>query len=102
MVVDKQPQRLQVGRGRAAAEERVVALVNERHAAARFGQDRAQRELPHAVHRIHDHLEPGLADGFEVDQRLDGVHVLVGEVAPLDDAGFERQIQFQLDHVVRR
>src|ERR1019366_3301173 len=96
----QQPQRLRVGRRRTAAKQRIVALVNERHTAARFGQDRAQRELPNTVHGIHDHLEAGIANGLKIDQGLHGVHVLVGEVAPLYDAGVQRHVQLQLDDFV--
>ena len=96
----QQPQRLRVGCGRTAAEQRIVALVNERHTAARFGQDRAQGELPNPVHGVHDHLETGIADGLKVDQALHGIHVLVGEVARLYDPGVQRDVQFQLDDFV--
>ena len=96
----QQAQRLRVGCGRTAAKQRIVALVNERYTAARFGQDRAQRELPNPVHGVHDHLETGIADGLKIDQGLHGVHVLVGEVAPLYDAGVQRYVQFQFDDFV--
>ena len=88
MVEVEQAQRLRVGRGRTAAKQRVVALVNERHAAARFGQDGAQGELADAVHGVHDHLEAGIADGLKIDELLDGVHVFVGQVARLTMPAF--------------
>ena len=47
-----------------------MALVNERHAAARFGENGAQRELADSIHGVHDHFERGIADGFEIDQLL--------------------------------
>ncbi len=77
----EQPQRFGIGRGRAAAEERIVPLMDERHAAAGFGEHRAESELADAVHGVYDDFEPGVANGREVDQRFHGVHVLVGEIA---------------------
>ena len=102
MVLSEQPQRLRVRRRRAPAEQRIVPLVDERHAAARLGQDGSERQLANAVHRIDNHFQPGIADRFQVDQLLHGIHVLVGEVLRLHDAGLQREIEFQLDDVLRR
>src|ERR1017187_1643852 len=41
-----------------------------------------------------------MANGLEIDQALHGVHVLVGVVAPLYDAGVQRHVQLQLDDFV--
>ena len=90
-----------MGAGERPPNKRIVALVDKGHAAARFGQDRAERELADAVHRVDDHLETGIADRLQVDQLFHGVHICVGEVAPLDDAGVQRDVEFQLDDVVR-
>ena len=46
-------------------------------------------------------LQAGLADGFDVDQLLDRVHVFVGDIAQLDDAGLEGHVQLELDDFVR-
>ncbi len=91
-------QGFQVRRRGTPAEERIAALVDEGDPAARLGEDDAERELADAVHRIHDDAQPGFADGVQIDQFFDGVHVLVGHVAPPDDPGFERQAEFELDH----
>ena len=47
-------------------------------------------------------FSPAWRISLEIDQRLHRVHVFVGEIALLDDAGFQREIQLQLDDVVRR
>ncbi len=96
----QQPQGVQVRRRRAPAKQRVMPFVDECHPAARFGEDGAQRELAHAVHRVHDHLEAGLADGVEVYQGLHRVHVLVGEIAGPDNAAFQRDVQINLDDLL--
>ena len=97
----EQPQRFQVGRRRAAAEQGVVALVNERHPAARLGENRAQRQLPDAVHRIDDDLEPGAADRVEINQGFDRINVFVREIAPPDEAALQRNIQIDLDDLLQ-
>ncbi len=39
----------------------------------------------------------GLADGIHVDELFDGIHVLVGHVAPFDDTGFHGQVEVEFD-----
>jgi len=93
------PQRIQVRRGRAPTEERVVALMNEGNPTARLIQDDSQRQVAHAVHRVDDHLQPRPADSIHVDQGLDAVDVSVGKVTPLYYFCFQRDIDGNLDHV---
>jgi len=67
-VGDQQAQPVQVrGRG-APAEEGVAPPVDERHPAARLSENDAHRELPHAVHRIHDHFQAGVTDDLQVNE----------------------------------
>jgi hypothetical protein len=44
-------------------------------------------------------LRVGLANGLQIDQRLDRIDILIGEVLALDNAGLERHIELQLDHI---
>src|SRR5271157_447367 len=83
----KQAQGVGVGSRRAAAEQRVMALVQEGDAAAGFGENDAERKLADAIHQVDLELEPRLANRLEIDQPLDGIDVFVGEIAPLDEAG---------------
>jgi len=82
----QQAQRVEVRRGRAAAEQRIAPLVDEGDAAARLVEDNAERQMCDAIHRVDDDPQARLADRGHVDERLHPVHVLVDEVATLDNA----------------
>ncbi len=76
-----------------------MAFVDESDPAAGVGEDRAERQLRGAVHRVDDDLEPGGSDRLDVDELLDVVDIRVGEVALDDDACPAGQVQLDLDHL---
>ncbi|ETJ03940.1 MAG: hypothetical protein Q605_AUC00769G0003 [Actinomyces urogenitalis DORA_12] len=67
-------------RGHTAAEEGVVALVDDVNLAAGREQDRLQAGLGHAEHGVQDEVEVGVADRLDVELVQDGVQVPVDGV----------------------
>src|ERR1035437_1380246 len=99
---DEHLQGLEIRSWRAAAKQRVVALVDEGDPAAGVREDRAEGQLRGAVHRVDDDLEPGRADGLNVDELLDVVDIGVAEVAFHDDASLEGEVEFDFDDLSLR
>ena len=65
------------GRGHAAPEQGVVAVVDDIHLAAGGQQDRLQARLGDPEHRVQHDVHVGVADGLGVELVDDGVQVPV-------------------------
>ena len=86
-------QRVRIGRGQMAAEERVVAVVDHVHVTARGEEDRHQAREADAVHRVEHHARPARADGVHVDLLHDGIQVRVARVDELHAACIKRLLE---------
>ena len=79
-------QRVHVGGGQLAAEQRVVAVVDDLQIAAAGGQQHAQARPADAVHGIEADAQRRVLDGLHIHGGQDAVQILVHGVGLGDEA----------------